>query len=90
MTFSPFEHLSEFEGTPTVLELAIRDGLPLNHSCGGMGTCGTCCVVVESDPSELPARNEIEAEMAGDRGFTARERLACQLTAYPRLIVKIR
>ena len=81
--------MAEFEGSPTVLELAIRDGLPLHHSCGGMGTCGTCCVIVESDPSEVEARNEIESEMAADRGYASRERLACQLTARPRLIVKI-
>ncbi|MEQ1876389.1 MAG: 2Fe-2S iron-sulfur cluster-binding protein [Bdellovibrionia bacterium] len=87
--FNPYQHISEFEGSPSVLELAIRDRLPLNHSCGGMGTCGTCCVIVESDPAELEDRNEIESEMAADRGYTSRERLACQITARARLIVKI-
>jgi 2Fe-2S ferredoxin len=67
----------------SVLEIALENGIDLNHSCGGMGSCGTCRVIIESDPSILPARNEIEAEMAEARGFDLTERLACQLAAIP-------
>ena len=75
--------------TSTVLSLAIANDLPLNHSCGGMGTCGTCRIYVESNLSDLPPRNEIELEMAQERSFTENERLACQLPAHPGLVVRI-
>ena len=56
--------------------------IELNHSCGGMGTCGTCRVRILSSLESLgplEPRNEIEIEMANDRGFAENERLACQL-----------
>lgn len=79
----------EYSGRPCVLELAISADLPLNHSCGGMGTCGTCRIIVKSDLTQLRERNEIEKEMASDRQFTSCERLACQLEAVDGLIAEI-
>jgi 2Fe-2S ferredoxin len=73
----------ELKFTPgeTVLEISEANRLGLAHSCGGMGSCGTCRVIVESDLARLPERTLIEQEMADDRGFQACERLACQLEA---------
>jgi ferredoxin len=79
----------EFTGKPTVLELALSKKLPLEHSCGGMGTCGTCRVIVCSDLAQLPERNEVELEIARDRDFAPQERLACQLEAYDGLTVEL-
>jgi len=70
------------EQTCTVLEAALKNKIELNHSCGGMGTCGTCRVRILSSLESLgplEPRNEIEIEMANDRGFAENERLACQL-----------
>ncbi len=63
----------------TLLELAVDKSVDLPHSCGGMGSCGTCRVrlVVVSGPT--PERSEIEAEMASERGYPDEERLSCQL-----------
>lgn len=61
-----------------VLEACLRVGHPVEHSCGGMGSCGTCRVFVMAGLQALDARNEVEAEMAADRGFNADERLSCQ------------
>ncbi len=69
----------------TVLEAVLASGVNLNHSCGGMGSCGTCRILVESPVGELCGRNELEQEMAQSRGFLDQERLACQLTAIPGL-----
>lgn len=63
----------------TVLEAALKNKIELDHSCGGMGTCGTCRVWIISSLEPLEPRNEIEIEMANDRGFAEDERLACQL-----------
>jgi len=78
-----------FTGQPSVLELALANRLPIEHSCGGMGTCGTCRIFVNLKQGQLPERNEVEAEMARDRNFLPHERLACQLTALDGLEVSL-
>lgn len=85
----------EFEGVSvsasqqeSLLELALRVGLDLDHSCGGGASCGTCRVLVESPLESLAPRNELEMEMAQERGFSDQERLACQTLAQNGLRVR--
>lgn len=68
-------------GEMSLLDLLIADDQPINHTCGGNGTCGTCRVIIVSEGKALSERGEIELEMATDRGFMPTERLACQLSA---------
>ncbi len=72
----------------SVLDVALRVGLPINHTCGGFGTCGTCVVFVREGLENLPPRNEIEAELAGDRGFLPEERLCCQIPPVDGLVLE--
>ena len=65
----------------TILELAIDHKIPLSHSCGGSGSCGTCLIRLEHSKGELPPREELEEEMANERDFEKDERLACQVVA---------
>ena len=62
-----------------LLELCLNNNVPINHSCEGMASCGTCRVMVTEGEGQLPSRNPLEAEMAEDRKFKDQERLACQL-----------
>lgn len=78
------------EGSKTLLELALDSDLMLLHSCGGMGTCGTCRCFVLSETASLAAPNEIESELRVDRGFAENERLSCQLTPKQELVVDVR
>ena len=64
----------------SLLELLIKDKASINHTCGGYGTCGTCVVTIDG-AHILSERNNIEFEMATDRGFAENERLACQVLA---------
>lgn len=89
MTFLPGDKICEFEGSPSILELAIANGAPLNHSCGGMGSCTTCLVQIISTPRPLNARTDLEVEHAEARGFADFERLACQTLAVDGLVVEI-
>ncbi|WP_413585778.1 2Fe-2S iron-sulfur cluster-binding protein [Bdellovibrio sp. HCB274] len=73
----------------SVLDIAVRESLPLNHTCGGFGTCGTCRIFVREGLENLPPRNEVEMEMAGDRGFADYERLACQTEPIDGLVCEI-
>ena len=70
-----------FLGPCTVLEAALAAGIKIPHSCGGMGSCGTCRVVVMSGADGLEQRSEVELEMSDARGFREDERLSCQIQA---------
>ncbi|MGZ3690838.1 MAG: 2Fe-2S iron-sulfur cluster-binding protein [Pseudobdellovibrionaceae bacterium] len=76
--FLPENKLVEASQKDTILEVALRAGLPISHSCGGNGTCGTCRIWVREGLESLPVMNEIEEEMAKDRAFKPEERLSCQ------------
>lgn len=78
--------VSQMRGS--ILETALVLGVDIDHSCGGNGTCGTCRVFVKmSDGKSLPIRDELEQEMAEDRGFAEAERLACQTPAQPGMLI---
>ena len=68
-------------GEVSILDLVLDNDLELDHSCGGMGSCGTCRIIVEKNLHSLAPRNEVESELALDRGFEECERLACQSVA---------
>ena len=72
----------------TLLEGLLDAGVPLDHSCGGFGTCGTCRVFValESLPMLSP-RDGVELEMAQDRNFSEDERLCCQIKPVQGLVI---
>lgn len=74
----------------SVLELALRSGIQIDHTCGGNGTCGTCLVEVVKGLENLEARNEIEHEIASDRGFKLSERLSCQLKPVDNLVIRLK
>lgn len=62
----------------TLLSVLMRNNVPIHSSCGGMGTCTTCRVVIIEDRG-LESRNELEQEAASERGFDTNERLSCQI-----------
>ena len=72
-----------------MLEVALKAGVEISHSCGGMGSCTTCRVFVVRSPEALPPRNELEQEIADSRGFHDDERLACQLPPQEGLEVRV-
>lgn len=82
------QNISVPSGT-TVLDAALRAKIDLGHECEGMGTCGTCRVLTDAGSLLRQPRNEIESEIANDRGFTDQERLACQLISEEGLKIEI-
>jgi len=70
-----------FEVAPdeTLLEAALRAGVPFAHACGGRAKCSTCRVWVLDGMAACPHRNPDEALMAGRLGLADEIRLACQL-----------
>ncbi len=62
----------------TVLEALVVENINIDHSCGGMGSCGTCRIFIFSGDQHLQDPTEPEIEIAQDRGFAKNERLSCQ------------
>jgi len=87
--FVPLEKSCDFKGESSVLEIALNNGIEIAHSCGGMGSCTTCRVVVVFSPTALPPRNELEQDIADMRGFTDQERLSCQLPPIEGLVLRV-
>lgn len=73
----------------TILEVLLRNKIEIDHSCDGMGSCGTCRIHILSDLSLLPERSDIELDMALDRTFDPNERLSCQTKPIENLKISI-
>jgi class 3 adenylate cyclase/nitrite reductase/ring-hydroxylating ferredoxin subunit len=63
----------------TLLEAALRSGVPWAHACGGRAKCSTCRTWVLEGLEACPQRTAEEAAMAGRLGLADQVRLACQL-----------
>jgi 2Fe-2S ferredoxin len=72
----------------SLLQGLLDNDVDIDHSCGGMGTCGTCLCFVETSV-DIP-RDALELEMATERGFGPTERLACQIYPTNEMRLKIR
>ena len=87
--FLPYDKTCIFTTEHSVLEVALKNGIEIPHSCGAMGSCTTCRVIVERSPTKLPERNELEMDIAEMRGFADQERLSCQLEPVDGLVVRV-
>lgn len=78
--FQPMGERVSIDNSSTTLDVARRHNIDLPHSCGGMGSCTTCRVILVNSPAGTQPRTALEKEIATERNFTKQERLACQLT----------
>lgn len=83
-TIKNFSMQSQEESLLTIFN---KNKVPLNQSCGGNATCGTCKVLVSCKDTfgihlgldkELQQRSDIESEFCNERPLEQNERLACQ------------
>lgn len=75
----------------TVLQIALANGIPMEHACGGNGFCTTCSCDVENgqamiDQGQVSPVNEREENM-GVEGPD--RRLGCQTKIHGDVTVKI-
>lgn len=63
----------------SVLDVALNNGIQLQHNCGGVCGCSTCHVYINSGGDELPEISDKEEDFI-DRAENPRinSRLACQ------------
>jgi len=102
VTFLPLNKTLEFEhgklpykdhGKPeSLLDVALNNGIHLEHACGGNCACTTCHVVVKEGEECLSQMEDEEADrldMAAD--LTLHSRLGCQsvITKPGKIVVEI-
>lgn len=68
----------QFDRSVRILDLLNANGISINQSCGGNGTCTTCRFFIRKGESSFSARTDLEQERADERGFESYERLSCQ------------
>ncbi len=65
--------------TRTLLELAIENGINIEHACGGVCACSTCHVHVEKGMDSLTESTEAEEDRVEEApGLSRNSRLSCQ------------
>ena len=66
------------EGT-SILETALANEIPLEHTCGGFAACTTCHIIVKEGEDFLSEMEETEEDMLDNvEGGTLHSRLGCQ------------
>ncbi len=70
--------IEEDDLTLSILEIALKHGIPHMHICGGNARCSTCRIFIKQGLENILPRNEIEQRLAEKKGMDDCIRLACQ------------
>lgn len=63
----------------SLLDIALTNGVHIEHACGGAGVCGTCHVIVTAGAEHLSPPTDEELDVVDQApGSTLSSRLACQ------------
>jgi len=63
----------------SILDIAMKHGIDLDHACGGVCACSTCHVVVRQGLQSCNHPSEEEEDQLDDAyGLTPQSRLGCQ------------
>jgi ferredoxin, 2Fe-2S len=66
----------------SILEIALGNGLEIDHACGGVCACSTCHVIVREGLESCTEASDDELDQLDNApGLTPRSRLACQCVA---------
>ena len=77
---SPDSIKSDFDGLPgSILNAALKAGIDIDHSCGGVCACSTCHIIVKEGLESCNDATEDEEDMLDlAPGLEPNSRLACQ------------
>jgi 2Fe-2S ferredoxin len=63
----------------SILDIALANGVELDHSCGGVCACSTCHVIVREGLETCNEATDDELDQLEEaRGLTTESRLGCQ------------
>lgn len=79
VTVTPGEPTGETGRPGSILDIALRAGIDMDHACGGVCGCATCHVYVKSGAESCPKPDMEESEMLDmAMNRAADSRLGCQ------------
>lgn len=70
----------------TVLKIALDNGIPMEHACGGNGFCTTCMCNVKEGMEKLSPRNDREENMGV---MEDPKRLSCQAQVHGDVVIEV-
>lgn len=74
----------------SLLDIALANGIDLEHNCGGSCACTTCHVIVKEGEENLSEMAEDEEDRLDTaEGLTIHSRLGCQAVVRGDVIVEI-
>jgi ferredoxin, 2Fe-2S len=63
----------------SILDIALENGIALDHACGGVCACSTCHVIIRQGIDSCNDSTDDEQDMLDEaRGVELNSRLACQ------------
>src|SRR5215467_5366135 len=66
----------------SILDIALANGIEIDHACGGVCACSTChCIVREGGETISEMTDSEEDELSFAPGLTPSSRLSCQSVA---------
>ena len=67
----------------SLLDIALGNGVHIEHACGGEGVCGTCHVIIDEGAQNLSEPGDDELDVVEQApGNTANSRLSCQAVVH--------
>ena len=79
--FTEEKQTIEIHEGENILEVALENGIDLDHACGGVCACSTCHVKIRTGADSFNESNEDEEDQLDDaRDVDLDSRLACQAT----------
>jgi ferredoxin, 2Fe-2S len=90
VTFLPVGKTVEARAGDSVLDVAMRGHITLDHACGGVCACSTCHVHVREGFSTLEPASDREEDMLDNAPcLSPISRLGCQVVVERDLVVEI-
>jgi len=90
VTFLPYDITVDALEGENLLDLAMQNGIDLQHNCGGVCACSTCHVIVRSGEENLSEMEDDEADQLDEaEGLTISSRLGCQSKVSGDVVVEI-
>jgi 2Fe-2S ferredoxin len=90
VTFLPLNKTVEARAGRSLLDIALDNGIELEHNCGGNCACSTCHVIIVRGKEFLTPKSLDEEDQLEDAdGLTVSSRLGCQAKVHGDVVVEI-
>ena len=90
VTFLPFNKTVDAREGTSILDVALENGIDLEHHCGGNCACSTCHVMIKDGMEYLtPKAFDEEDQLEEADGLTLNSRLGCQAKILGNVVVEI-